>query len=311
MNRRLNEVWSITKQTFSDWDEDRAMSLAASFAFYSLLSLAPLLVIAVSLASVFYGDEAARGEISGQLTSIVGAEPARAVESIVTSARASQSGTLGTVVGVVVLFVGASGMFTELQSSLNAVWNVQPKPGRGVRGFVRDRLFAFVMVVVSAAVLFASLLLSAALSAVGTFVGDTLPGGAAVWQVANTLVSLLIGIGLFTGIFKLVPDAKVPLRDALVGATAAAVLFTLGKWVLGVYLGKASFGSAYGAAGSFVALVVWIYYSAQILLLGAELAQVVARRRGVEIEPTENAVYAPGSTRYPRAATTETARSTA
>ncbi len=300
MHSYLRDAWSITKETFSDWDDDRAMSLAASFAFYTLLSLAPLLVIAVSGAALFYGQEAARGEIAAQLASVVGTEPARAIEAILASAQASDSGVLGTLLGVVVLFFGASGMFTELQSALNAVWNVQTRPGRGVRGLVRDRLFAFLMVIASAVVLFASLLLSAALSAVGTFVGDTLPGGATLWQVASTLVSFVLTVGLFTAIFKVLPDAKVPSRDALTGAVVAAILFTLGKWVLGVYLGKASFGSAYGAAGSFVALVVWIYYSAQILLLGAELTQVVARRRGVEIEPTPNAIRVTCSVRPAR-----------
>jgi membrane protein len=297
MKSYLRDAWSITKETFSDWDDDRAMSLAASFAFYTLLSLAPLLVIAVSGAALFYGQEAARGEISAQLSTVVGTEPAHALQAILASARASSSGVLGTVVGFVVLFFGASGMFTELQSALNAVWSVQTKPGRGVRGLVRDRLLAFLMVIGAAVVLFASLLLSAVLSAVGTFVGDTLPGGATVWQVASTLVSFVLTIGLFTSIFKILPDAKVPTRDALAGAATAALLFTLGKWVLGVYIGKASFSSAYGAAGSFVALVVWIYYSAQILLLGAELAQVVARRRGLEIEPTANAIRIPSSVR--------------
>ena len=308
MQSYLRDAWSITRETFSDWDDDRAMSLAASFAFYTLLSLAPLLVIAVSGAALFYGQEAARGEISAQLSSVVGTEPANAVEAILASARASNSGVLGTIVGLVVLFFGASGMFTELQSALNAVWSVQTKPGRGLRGLVRDRLFAFLMVIAAAVMLFASLLLSAALSAVGTFVGDTLPGGATVWQVASTLVSFVLTVGLFTSIFKILPDANVPTRDALAGASTAALLFTLGKWVLGVYIGKASFSSAYGAAGSFVALVVWIYYSAQILLLGAELAQVVARRRGVEIEATANAIRIPSRVR--RAHEREDARAT-
>ncbi len=290
MKSSLHDVWSITKETFSDWDDDRAMSLAASFAFYTLLSIAPLLVIAVSGAALFYGQEAARGEISAELSSIVGVEPARAVESIVTSAKSSQSGVFGTIVGVVVLFVGASGMFAELQTAMNAVWNVEPKSGRGVVGFLSDRFFAFLMVIVSSALLFASLLLSAGLSAVGTFVGDKLPGGATLWQGIHIIASLILATGLFGAIFKVIPDAKVPWRDVLVGATLTSLLFTLGKWLLGLYLGRASFGSAYGAAGSFVALIVWIYYSAQILLLGAELTQVMARRRGIEIEPTKNAV---------------------
>ena len=279
-HKHLHETWAIARETISDWDDDHAMSLAAALAFYSLLSLAPLLVIAVSGAALFFGDEAARGEISSQLTSIVGREPANAVEAVVMSARASHAGVVGTALGGVVLLIGASGMFIELQSALNAVWKVPPRPGQRVRSFMRDRFFSFAMVLATAVVLFASLLLSTALSAIGTFFTDTLPGGATLWQVASTISSFVLTGALFTSLFVVVPDAKVALRDATTGALVAAVLFTIGKWVLGLYLGKASFGSAYGAAGSFVALVVWIYYSAQILLLGAEVAHVMARRRG-------------------------------
>lgn len=287
------EAWAAAKEALSDWDDHRSTSLAAAFAFYTLLSLAPLSVLAVSALSLVYGEAAARGRVASELGGIVGGEPARAIEAIVTSARTSESGIFGTVVGFVVLVFGASGMFVELQSSLNAVWNVRAKPGRPVRSFLRGRLGAFVTMTASAFLLLASLVVSTGLSAVGPLLVDTLPGGAFLWQMASTGVSLLVTFGVFAALFVRVPDVHVEARDAAIGALPTALLFTLGKWVLGVYLARASFASAYGAAGSLVALVVWVYYSAQIVLLGAEVVRVTARRRGAPVLPEEGAEIVP------------------
>lgn len=294
------EVIAVAKQTVSDWDDHRSTSLAAAFAFYTLLSLAPLSVLAVSAASLVYGEHGARGKISAELGSIVGGEPARAVEAIVTSARASESGWLGTAIGFVVLLFGASGMFVELQSSLNAVWNVRARPGRPIVGFLRERLGAFVTMLASAILLLASLLMSAGLSAVGTLFVDTLPGGALVWQVTSTVISFALTVAVFGILFVRVPDVHVAVHDAALGAVPTAALFTLGKWALGVYLARASFASAYGAAGSLVALVVWVYYSAQIVLLGAELVRVTALRRGESVIPEAGAELVPWKVEVPR-----------
>lgn len=285
-------VFSLLKETIEDWLDDRAPRLAAALAYYTLLSIAPLVVISIAIAGFFFGPEAARGQIAGEIGAVVGGDAARAVEAVVASARSPEGGVLGTVVGIVVLFFGASGVFVELQSALNTIWEVEPKPGRGVLGEIRDRFLSFTMVLGVAFLLLVSLVLSAALSAAGRMFSGVLPGGEALWQAVNFVVSYLMIAGLFALIFKYVPDVEVRFRDVWLGALVTAFLFTIGKLLLGLYLGKASVGSSYGAAGSFIAFVVWVYYAAQIVFLGAEFTQVSARRRGAEIKPNENAVRA-------------------
>lgn len=285
-------AWQIIRETASDWSEDNASRLAAALAYYSLLSLAPLLVIAVAVSGFFLGDEAARGQVVGELSAILGAEAAKGIQAIVASAQSPAAGMWSTIVGVVTLFIGASGVFGELQSSLNTVWEVKARPGLGFWRQVRIRFFSFTMVLGVAFLLLVSLILTTAVSAVGAKLSQAvaLPGGELLWQGVNALVSLFVIAGAFGLIFKFVPDVKVAWRDVWVGAMVTAVLFTLGKSLLGLYLGKAAVGSAYGAAGSIVALVVWVYYATQIFLLGAEFTQVQARRNGRQIEPSRYAV---------------------
>jgi membrane protein len=286
------ELWATLKDTVRDWLDDDAARLAAALAYYALLSLAPLIVIAIAVVGFFVGADAARGRVAGELGAIVGAEAAQGIQAVAANARSPSAGIVSTVVGVVTLFVGASGVFGELQSSLNAVWEVAPKPGRGVLGQLRDRFLSFTMVLGVAFLLLVSLLISSLLSAVGKMMAGALPGGEVLWQVVNFTFSLAVVTGLFALIFKVIPDAEVKWRDVWLGAAFTAILFTLGKFLLGLYLGKAAVGSAYGAAGSIIALVVWVYYAAQILLLGAEFTQVQARRHGHEIRPSAGAVPA-------------------
>ncbi|RYZ06119.1 MAG: YihY/virulence factor BrkB family protein [Myxococcales bacterium] len=288
----LRELWQTAKETISDWVDDNAARLAAALAYYALLSLAPLLVITMAVVGWFVGEDAARGRVAGELGAVVGGEAAQGIQAVAESAQSPAAGIVSTIVGVVTLFVGASGVFGELQSSLNTVWEVAPKPNRGLMGQLRDRFLSFTMVLGVAFLLLISLVVSSALSAVGSFMAGALPGGEAVWQIINTVLSLAIVTGLFALIFKVIPDAKIQWRDVWLGAAVTAVLFTIGKLLLGLYLGKAAVGSSYGAAGSIIALVVWVYYAAQILLIGAEFTQVQARRRGRQIEPSENAVTA-------------------
>jgi membrane protein len=287
---RIKTAFSILKETASDWMDDKAMRLAAALAFYTLLSLAPLLILVVSIAGLAFGDEAARGEIYGQLQTVIGGEGAKAIQSVLANAKAPASGIVGTIVGVAVALFGASGVFGELQDSLNVVWEVQPKPGRGIKGFIRDRFFSFTLVLGVAFLLLVSLVLSAGLSAVGAMFATRLPGGESVWQFVNFIVSLGAITVLFALIIKVIPDVTIRWRDVWIGALATASLFTLGKFLIGLYLGRSGVVSPFGAAGSVVALVVWVYYSAQILFFGAELTQVYARRFGLRITPTKNAV---------------------
>lgn len=286
----MKGILELLKETGSKWLDDKAPRLAASLAFYTLLSLAPLLIFAVSVAGLMFGEEAARGQISGQLAGILGEKGALAVQAILANAKTPSSGIVGTVVGIALALFGASGVFGELQGALNVIWNVDSKPGRGVKGFLRDRFFSFSLVLGVAFLLLVSLVLSAGLSAIGAYLSHTLPGGETVWQVLNLLISLAITSVLFGLIFKVLPDVEIHWREVWVGALATAILFTLGKFAIGLYVGRSSVASPFGAAGSVVALVVWVYYSAQILFFGAELTRVWAKHHGADIKPTKNAV---------------------
>jgi membrane protein len=283
------EIWAIVKETIDDWIDDGAARLAAALAYYSLLSLAPLLVISIAIAGFVFGHDAARGRVAGELGAVVGAQAAEGIESVVANAQSPVSGVVSTIVGVVTLFIGASGVFGELQSSLNTIWEVKRKSGRGIWGEVKDRFLSFTMVLGVAFLLLVSLVLNSVLSAIGTRFSEVLPGGELLWQALNFVFSLSVITGLFALIFKYVPDAAIKWRDVWLGAAVTAGLFTIGKFLLALYLGKAAIGSSYGAAGSLIALVVWVYYAAQILLLGAEFTQVQARRSGREIRPARGA----------------------
>jgi membrane protein len=270
----------LVQQTVKKWIGDRAPSLAASLALYTTLSLAPLLVIAVAIAGLVFGDEAARGELTHQFAALVGPDGAAAAQSILASADRKGAGIVSTVAGVVVLFFGASGVFVELQDSLNIVWGVKPKPSRGAISIVRQRLLSFAMVLGVGFLLLVSLVLSAALSAAGHVFSTHLPGGATVWAIINFSISLIVIAGLFALIYRLVPDTEIAWHDVAIGAAMTSLLFALGKLLIGLYLGRASVGSAYGAAGSLVVVIVWVYYSSQILLLGAEFTRVFADQHG-------------------------------
>ncbi len=283
------ELWNVAKETAKDWSDDDAATLAAALAYYALLSLAPLMIISIGVAGWFLGPEAARGRVAGELGGIVGGQAAQGIQAVVASADEPKSGIIGAVVGVVTLFVGASGVFGQLQTALNAIWEVKSKSDRGLLGQLKDRFFSFTMVLGVAFLLLVSLMLSSVLSSLGTVLADTLPGGATLWQMINFALSFGVVTVLFALIFKVIPDAKVQWRDVWLGAAVTALLFVIGKQLLGLYLGHAAIGSSYGAAGSIVALVVWVYYAAQILFVGAEFTQVQARHRGASIEPTKNA----------------------
>lgn len=280
----------VIKDTLSDWDEDNVTRLSASLAYYTLLSVAPLIILAVAVAGLAFGEDAAREHIARELSGVVGRGAAGAIESIVKNAHAPGSGAVSVIVGVLVLLFGASGVFGELQSALNTVWEVAPKPGRGIWGIVKDRFFSFTLVVGVAFLLLVSLIVSAALTWVGEMFASSLPGGAGLWQVLNFCISFAVVTALFALMFKTVPDAHIAWRDVWIGSAVTAGLFTLGKFGLGIYLGSAGVSSAYGAAGSIVALVIWVYYSSQVLLLGAEFTQVYARRYGSRITPDDHAV---------------------
>ncbi len=286
---RVRSFGSLLKETATQWSDDEAARQAASLALYTLLSVAPLLIVSIKVAGMVLGDEAARGQISREIGGVVGAQAGAAIEAMVANAQTPGEGVVGSFVGIAVLLFGASGVFGELQTALNRIWDVKPKPGRGVLGFLRDRFFSFTMVMGVAFLLLVSLVVTAALATLTSHFQGLVPYPV-LWEILSFGIGLGVTTLLFGLIYKVVPDVKISWRDVWVGAFATAVLFSVGRVLLGWYVARSATVSPFGAAGSLVALIVWVYYSAQILFFGAEFTQVFATRFGSRIVPTSNAV---------------------
>ena len=274
---------SLATETYTEWSKDKVPRLGAALAYYTAFSLAPLLLIGISIAGLALGREAAQGRVQDELAVLLGPQGAHTVQDMIASAWKPDTGRWSLVVGVVMLLFGASGVFGQLQDALNTIWEVQPDPQRGIWGTIRDRFFSFVMVLGTGFLLLVSLLFSAAVGALAHRLGAAGPA-------VSLIASLLLATGLFAAIFKVLPDAKVRWRDVWVGAAATAVLFAVGKELLGLYIGRSSVSSGYGAAGSVLVLLLWVYYAAQILFLGAEFTQVWANRFGGRVQPARGAV---------------------
>ena len=291
-------VGQLFKDTFSEWSEDKVPRLAAALAYYSAFALAPLLLIAIAVAGLVFGREAASNQIGQQLSGLLGPSAAESVNTMVKAASADKGGgILASIIGIVTLLFAASGVFGELKDSLNTIWEVQPKPNQGFMTTVKQRFFSFTMVLGVGFLLLISLVLSAALGALGGVVVGDQAGESLIWKTVNFVVSFGVTTLLFALIYKVLPDVKIQWRDVWIGALVTALLFTLGKAAIGWYLGRPGTTSTYGAAGSFVALLLWLYYSAQILFFGAEFTQVYAKAYGSQIEPAENAVPVTEETR--------------
>jgi membrane protein len=280
MANLAREIWEVLKAAGSDWVEDKAAQLGAALSFYSVLSLAPLMVIALALAALVFGEQGATEQIMAQMDNMVGAEGAQAIQGMIENAKRPETGTIAAILGIVTLLFGASGVFGQLQEAMNTIWEVPPKTGGGFWNMIRARFLSFAMVLGTGFLLLISLLLSAAVAAFGTQMGHWWPALEPITHLINAGATFLVVTVLFAMIFKLLPDAQVAWRDVWVGALLTALLFTIGKLGIGLYLGKSAVGSTYGAAGSLVVLLLWIYYSAQILFFGAELTQVYATRYG-------------------------------
>jgi membrane protein len=283
------KAWKLLTRTFSDWSEDKAPELGAALAFYTALSIAPLLVIVLGLAAYFFGDNAASGQVVGELRTLVGNEGGKAIEDMIASANKPTTGVIATSLSVVTLLFGASGVFAQLQSALNTIWEVKPKPGRGVWRIIRERFLSLTMVLGMSFLLVVSLIFTAAVAAATNRLSGDRETLAGVVQVVNFVASFALLTVLFALMFKVLPDVKMAWSDVWIGAGVTAALFVVGKLVIGLYLGHSSMASSYGVAGSFVVLLVWVYYSAQILFFGAELTQVYANEYGSKILPDENA----------------------
>lgn len=296
MQIRIKSTFKLLKETFAEWQRDQVSLLAAALAYYTVFSITPLLVIAIAIAGAVFGQDAAQGEIVEQINNLVGEQGAQAIETALANANQPQLGSMASIISIIVLLVGASGVFAQLQQALNTVWNVQAKPNGGIWEFVRKRLLSFGMVLVIGFLLLVSLILSAILSGIGKLEINLLPGLTPLWQLLNFAISFGLISLLFALIYYYLPDVKIRWQDVWVGAVITALLFTFGKFLIGLYLGRGSLGSAYGAAGSLIVFLAWVFYSAQILLFGAEFTQVYARKYGKRIRPNSHAERTEDST---------------
>ena len=280
---------SLLKETLREWREDGAPRLAAALAYYTTFSLAPILVLMIAIAGLVGGREAAQTQTMAQVEDLLGAEGGEFVEGMIESASQPETGLTATLLGAVTLLFGALGVFGELQNSLNTIWEVKPKPAKdwvdGIKRFVIKRLLSFTMVLGIGFLLLASLVVSAAVSALGEYIGNRWSMADLWLGVINFIVSFLVITLLFAMIFKFLPEIKIAWRDVWLGAAVTSALFSLGKFLIGLYLGRSEVGNTFGAAGSLAILLVWVYYSAQILFFGAEFTQVYANRYGSKIVP--------------------------
>jgi membrane protein len=286
----VKATWPMLKETAKKGMDDDVFSLGAALAYYTVFSLAPLLLIAISVAGLVYGRDAVEGRLVTEIQGMIGRQGAEAVQTMLAHDWRTGSGVLPTVMGVITILFGVSGVFGQLQTSLNKIWEVAPRPDRGIRGFLRSRFLSFGMVLGVGFLLLVSLVVSAALTAVSAYATGLMPGLTVLFSVLSFVVSFLVVTLLFAMIFKYLPDAHISWGDVWFGSAATALLFTIGKSLIGLYLGKSSVASTYGAAGSLVILLLWVYYSSQLLFLGAELTQVYAKRFGQEIRPDRHAV---------------------
>ena len=289
MQIRVKSTFKLLKETFKEWQEDKASLLAAALAYYTVFSITPLLVIAIAIAGAVFGQEAAQGEIIEQINGLVGEQGAQIIETALANADKPQLSGAASIISIIVLLVGASGVFAQLQQALNTVWNVKAKPNAGIWEFIRKRLLSFGMVLTIGFLLLVSLMLSAMLSGISKLQVGLLPGFTLFWQLLNLGISFGFISLLFALIYKYLPDVRIRWKDVWVGAIITALLFTFGKFLIGLYLGRGSLGSAYGAAGSLIVFLAWVFYSAQILLFGAEFTQVYARKYGRKIRPDSHA----------------------
>jgi membrane protein len=281
-------VFDLLREAFGEWQKDNVSILAASLAYYTVFSLTPILIISIAIAGSIFGEETAKGEIMRQFQDLVGSRGAEVIQTTLSNANTPKLKNIASLISVVLLLIGASGVFAQLQHALNLVWNVKAKPGKGISQLIRKRLFSFSMVLAIGFLLLVSLVVNAVLSALSNYASSWLPGFDFLWQIFNFVLSFLITTFLFALLYKFVPDVKIGWKDVIMGAGITALLFAIGKFLLGMYLGRGTFGSAYGAAGSLVVLLAWVYYSSQIIMFGAEFTQVYALKFGSRIVPDKH-----------------------
>lgn len=275
------------------WMKDSAPRLGAALSYYTIFAISPLLVLVIFVTSLIFDRASVHDELFSQLREFIGAQAAETLQKVLTASAPKTQGIIASVIAGGTLLITSTGLFIELQSALNTIFGVEEKPGQGVRGFLLNRALSFAMVIVIGFLLLVSLALTAATEAISKYVGSPVPGMELFWTLINTGVAFVVVTLLFAMIFKVLPDVRIAWRDVWVGAAVTALLFTIGKYLLGLYLGRNTAVSAYGAAGSVVLVLLWVYYSAQILFFGAEVTQVYANRHGSRLQPKSYARWKP------------------
>lgn len=292
MNAR--ELLNLVMETIKEWQEDGAARLAAALSYYTTFSLAPLLVVVIAIAGMIGGRDAAQSLVMDQVEDLTGVEGREFVVSMIENASSSSAGVVASIIGTVTLLIAALGTFNELQKALNRIWDVEPKPiegwGNRVKDFIFKRLLSFSLLLGIGFLLLVALVVSAGLSAINEYLSTIPLLSNLVLQILNLLISLGLITLLFALIFKFIPDIEIGWRSVWLGAFITAVLFTVGKQLIGLYLGRSDIGNTFGAAGSLALIMIWVYYSSQILFLGAEFTQVYAKRYGNQVRPDEHAV---------------------
>jgi len=286
----LHKVWSLITETFKNWQNDRASGWAAALAYYTVFSLAPLLIVAIAIAGLVFGKSAAEHELMNQISGLVGNQSAEAIQALIQNASKPASSIIAMLLGAGTLIVAATQAFVQLQDTLNIIWRVKLKPEKPVLSILRIRLLSFQMVLGIGFLLLVSLVISAVLSGLGNYLNSLIPGLHIIMEILNIIISFAMVTVLFAAIFKILPDIIIPWKDVWVGAAVTGALFSLGKYLIGLYLGQASFGSSYGAAGSIIIILLWVYYSSQILFFGAEFTKVYASHYGSLVVPNNNAI---------------------
>ena len=288
---KLKEIWKVTVLSFKGFIEDKIPKYSAALAYTTVFSFGPLLVVIIFLCSIFFGEEATQGKIYGQMVQFVGQDAALQLQTIIRNASLSNKGSLAAVIGIITLLFGATAVFAEIQDSVNTIWGLKAKPKRGLWKILRNRFLSFSVVVSLGFLLLVSLAVSTIIEGLSDRLKSSFPDVAVViFYILNLLISFLVITALFALIFKVLPDARTKWKDIWPGALASGILFMIGKFAISFYIGKSNVGSTYGAAGSLVILLLWVYYSAMILYLGAEFARAWSSHKGTAIHPNDYAV---------------------
>jgi len=291
---RLKVIKEITYKTYDQFLDDKGFKMAAALSYYAAFSLGPLLIICISIAGFIFGEEAVRGELSSQITYLIGKEGAEMVEIIIKGASNLTTGFIAGIISLILLVLGSLGVFVELQESLNIIWGVEPKPGRGIWGFLKTRVTSFSMVIATGFLMMISLIINTFIGLLYKLLGEYVNPAFPATEIINLVSSFIIITLLFAFMFKYLPDVIISWRYVWIGAVITSILFSVGKYLIGLYLGNSSYSSTYGAAASFIIIFIWIYYSGIILFLGAEFTQVYrSRYSNSKIEPDADGIIVP------------------